>query len=797
MKPAHQELHPAIPSAGDTLSGADFLALPGGSWRMWRTVVLRSAGFAVRLVDSLGDAALADAADRALTASGPATGGSRDDRDALARYEGEFTDATVRLHDAVESIAEDGHFREAVTWQNPAFLRTCVDRRPASGVRNNRTRRRETAIASYLQRYTTKNDSIGYFGPVGWASWLPSGPAAQVRPGERLLSRRTVYFESWAMDAVAAAFAARPELAHALPPRVIPANHLDGETVHLPVGPPVALNPHEAALLRLCDGVRTVREVSVAHAGTWSAESEQEVLGVLRGLEARGVVLLDMAGPIDAFPERLLRRRLLAADPVARDAALRDLDRLLARRETLAAAAGDPVAVGSALDELNQEFERITGVDRTRLHGQTYAGRTIVYEDTVRDVEVGLGPALLERLGPPLTLVLDSARWLASRVEQDCAVLFEGYYERRRRRTGSDQVPLAALLALATRDFYTATRIPPVAGPARAELRRRWARVLAVPPGLRRYQVRSADIADAVAQEFGCTPPSWVGGLTHSPDLMVTAASAQALAAGDCRFVLGELHTAFNSVESRAVVEQSPDRTHLLAMAEAVGRGRRVMLMAPRAWGSVTARTSPPSALLSAQFTYWAVGGDDVCDLPSAPMPVAALTVGRGPDGLVVTCGAGGLVLPLAEVLGDYLSGAVVNTFGVLPTAPHTPRVTIDDLVVARETWRMPARRLNWVFQLDERRRYLQMRAWLRRHGIPRHAFYSVSVETKPAFVDFTSIPLVNALAGVVRRMAEEAPDDDITLSEMLPDTRHAWLPGPDGKPHTCELRFVVTEGTR
>jgi hypothetical protein len=778
---------PAAPSTGPAPFGADFVALPGGGWHIWRGIVLRGAGLPLELVDGLGDEALAGAADQVLAATPSAGRRPRVDPEVHSRYEREFDIAASRLDAAVARIAREPLFREAVAWQNREVLRTCVDhaRRPG---RDSRTRTREATIASYLQRYTTKNDSIGYFGPIGWASWRPEEPGARVAPGESLIGRRTVYFEPWALDAVGAAFAARPELLVGVPPRPVPANHIDGDIVRLPVGTPVHLAPAHAAILKLCDGTRTVHEIAEAYPAPVSFVLEQ-----LQSLQQDGLVCLDLGGPIQAFPERLLRQRLSRMpDLRARDAALGDLDRLIGARDALAAAAGDADAVVVAVDRLNEEFESLAGVKSTRMHGQTYAGRTIVYEDTVRDLDVQLGADLLGELGRPLSLILDSARWLAARIQQECLDNFDDYYERRRRRTS--EVSLSSLLSLATRDFYTAGRATPVSAAASAELQRRWSAVLSVPRQVRRHSVTAADIAPAVAAAFAGDRPSWVGGLLHTPDVMIAASSVEAINRGDYQFVLGELHAAYNSVESRAIVEQSPDRQRLLSMAEALAGGRRIVPLAPRAWGAVTARTSPPGALQSPDWLYWSVGADDVADVPVPPVPVAALTVSRGDNGLVVRRRDTDQAFPLVEVIGEYLSGAAANAFKMLPSAPYSPRVAIDRLVVARETWRMPARKLGWAFQLDERRRYLQMREWLQRHGIPRYAFYSVSIETKPTFVDFTSVPLINVLAGVVRRMAKDAPDDNVTISEMLPDRAQAWLPDSKGGRYTSELRVVVAE---
>jgi hypothetical protein len=779
------------------LSGDDLVPLSGTNWHLWPVVVLRGAGFPVRLVEQLADETLADIADGVLR-SGSVTRQGRPDPQAMARYEAQFDASIGRVTAAIGAVARDARFREAVAWQNRAFVRSGLDRVGPGTPRDSRTRRRETAIASYLQRYTTKNDSIGYFGPVGWARWQSTGPAVRATPGAQLLSRRTVYFETWAMDAVGAALAARPGLLRGLAPRTVPTNHMTGRQVYLPAGDPVRLTAEDADVLRLCDGVRTVQDIIDARAARNLPNAEADVLARLRSLRERCLIFLDFSGPIETFPERRLRRRLARVpDAAARAEAIRDLDRLVAAKDAVADAAGEADRVAGAIERLGQTFERLTGVPGTRLPGQNYAARTIVYEDATRDLDLRLGPELIAALAGPLGLVLDSGRWLAERVGADCLERLDAHFERRRKRSGADAVPLASLLALASRDFYSESRMPPVAASAAAELQHRWSRILACPAGSHRHEVAVSDIASAVAREFASAPPAWAAGLVHSPDVMIAAASIDAINRGDYQFVLGELHPALNTMESQALVEQSADPGTLLAMAEAAAGKRRVVSVAPRAWAGVTARTSLASAMLSPSYAYWAVGDDDVSNYPVDPIPVAALAVVRDGGRLVVRDNRAGRVFPLVEVVGEYLSSAVVRAFHLLPPARHTPRVSIGRLVVARERWQVPVRKCAWAFQLDERRRYLQLRAWSQRYGMPRRAFYSVPIEAKPLYVDFTSIPLVNLLAGVVRRMAKTTPDGTITVSEMLPDPAQTWLPDAAGETYTSELRMVAVDGMR
>jgi hypothetical protein len=769
------------------MTASDFVPLPGGDWRVWKAMVLRSAGFPIRTVDRLADQALADCADTALKA---VTGRGR--RAAGDDFAVEFAAATTRAAAAIRATAGDPRFREAVTWQTPALVGPCVDvARRAPGTRDSRARKREAVIAAYLQRYATKNDSIGFFGPVGWASWRADA-GSTATAGTALLSRRTVYFEAWGLDAVCLALAARPELRPALPPRRIAANAYHHDHVVLPGGARVGLSAEQATVLPLCDGVRAAEDI--AGMVGWPID---RLLDLLDTMVAGKLVRLEFGGPIEARPEtRLLSKLARVSDAAARRRAVADVERLIAAKEAVAAAAGDPDGLAHALAALATEFQELTGQPATRAPGKTYAARTIAFEDTVRAATVELGADILAALGEPLSLLLDSGRWLATQIARDYLHRLDTYFERRRQRTGSDRIPLAALMALATRDFYTARGVPAAAEAAMAELQRRWATILAVPDGVRHHEVAVADIADRVRAAFATEAPPWSSGHQHSPDMMIAAESVEALNRGEFLLVLGELHLTINTVEARALVEQSPDPARLLAMAELAAGDGRIVPVAPREWGTVT-RLSPPSALLSPRYTYWAQSIEDVCDLPSDPLPVAALMVTRAADCLTVQHVADGREFPLADVIGDYLSRVVVNAFRMLPPRRYTPRVSIGRLVVARERWRLPVRKCNWANQLDERERYLQMRAWVARHGLPRRVFCAVSVETKPMYVDFTSLALTNNLASVIRRMAADGSDGDVVLSEMLPDVDGCWLPDGDDERYAAEFRMVVTERGR
>jgi Lantibiotic dehydratase, N terminus len=171
--------------------------LPGTAWSVWRDISVRSAGFPADMVLAICDEPLARSADMA----GPDPAGR-------PAYDQAYGDAVGRLSRAIAGTFADPHFQEALTWQNPGLAQFLHDHDAGPGAaRRSRVRDREMVIASYLQRYCVNNDTIGFFGPVGWATADPGTPGLVVTPGDQLIARTTTYFEVWAIDKIAAEIA--------------------------------------------------------------------------------------------------------------------------------------------------------------------------------------------------------------------------------------------------------------------------------------------------------------------------------------------------------------------------------------------------------------------------------------------------------------------------------------------------------------------------------------------------------------------------------------------------------------
>ena len=364
-------------------------------------------------------------------------------------------------------------------------------------------------------------------------------------------------------------------------------------------------------------------------------------------------------------------------------------------------------------------------------------------------------------------------------------------------RSGGAPVPWPRLATVASPylTFSNDRGLTEIAAECRAELQRRWLEVLGPPSSASRHQVSVDAIAAKAAELFPALPVAWSGARQHSPDVMIAAASADEVERGNFLLVLGELHLASNTLDSRLFVEQHPDPARLIAAEQADHGTRRIVAIPAKDLPAVTSRTSPPSALTWPGQLYWsaaATGSIDPPD-PDAVIPGAAMTVSKRGDDIVVHLQPSGAELDFFEVIGDMMSGVAINSFHPVASAAHQPRITIDRLVLSREQWVCQVEDTAWAFVHDEQKRFFLARRWRQEQRLPERAFFRVPVETKPVAVDFRSIVLVSNFAKQIRR-TKDAGHPQFTVSEMLPDLDQLWLTDQPGRHYTSELRFVAVD---
>lgn len=462
--------------------------------------------------------------------------------------------------------------------------------------------------------------------------------------------------------------------------------------------------------------------------------------------------------------ERDLRAQLERARPDVRERGLAALGRL-ERCRSAAARAVSPDALDAALGDLDLVFEQLTGRPATRRPGQTYAARTLLYLDCMRDLDLSAGPALRDELAVTLPPLLAGGRWYCGRL-----------YEAARQVIGEaaatsgahslDRVLAAVLPAL--------QRLPEVAAEVNDDLRRRWSVLLTEPDPVTMPARAAAAFADHA--------PAWPVSVYQSADVQIAAPSLAAVNAGDYLCVVGDFHPGANPLGQGLFATRHPDRERLLA-AFASDTGTPPFLIPPRDVGWQTTRNMP--AVTRPTDAHVAATPRDRMPDGYRTLHAADLIV----DGENVTTADGTWQAPLAHLLFLPILIAGVHAYDPFPVSRadgHGPRITIGRTVWRRETWDIPAAQGPPCPEVAA--------GWARDRGLPRRVFALSPSEIKPVYVDFDSPVLTRILCRQYRRASAEFPGRSMRFTEMLPGPEDCWLADEDGRRYTSELRLVAVD---
>ena len=444
-------------------------------------------------------------------------------------------------------------------------------------------------------------------------------------------------------------------------------------------------------------------------------------------------------------------------------------------------------------------FTRLTGAAATRSAGKMYAGRTLVYEDCRRDIEVEVGPEVLAALAPPLSLLLASARWFTYQVAREYGRAFEDIYRALARQAGRPAVDFVSFSNHAQPLIYGEKKS--LVDDVLRRMQAHWLEILSPPADERRVVRRSEQLRPRVCEVFDAPHLGWQYARYHSPDVMIAADGAEAVRRGDYQLATGEFHVGDEHARQHALRLPTPAPAGDF-------HGLDGDLDEPR-----LVPVPPKYRLTSRDYTLFTSPRDYRLEFVNEPSgvpreraaPIGSLVVVETAEGgSTLRTRDGKLRMKLLEAFADALSDKVSNSFKVLPPSRRSPRVGIDRLVISRESWSFSPTEMEFAREKDEATRYLEARRWARPHGLPRFVFVKSEFERKPIYVDLESPPLVNVLAKLVRQThdaclaAERDPGNLlITLTEMYPTPDLVWLPDAAGRRYTSELRMVALDPAR
>ena len=687
----------------------ELVELVPGEWALWRTMVVRATGFPVAGLEVFGPGEEA----------------------------------------RIARLAENRRFREALTWQNRDVVRNALDR-VGSSEGGSDHRRRLRSIASYWQRYCAKNDTIGFFGPIGWGRLADDGPAI-VDPGPTLLAARHTRFEVWAIDALASALVADREVRRWIPPRRHPGFVTD------------RLGEKDRDLCRACDGRPAV---------------EVGPLDEIESLVERGALVLAFEVPLGPHPERDLRRQLEAIGDVAvRARCLAALDQLEQARAGVAGSAGDPDALEAALAALDETFESLTGASATRRAGEMYAGRTVCYEDCRRDLALQLGPDVVAELGRALIPVLASSRWYCGEIWAAGQQLVAEALAEVRATLGATRVPLAEVWRAALPRLMPPSvrrEMPQPFGSAQEvalELQRRWSDLLAGDLDT---------LADRARSSFADARPAWPQAAFHGPDVQIAAAGTQAIDRGEFRVVVGDFHPGTAPVGQTLFLEGHPEPDRVRRFLSTHVPEPRLIFIRSRSMARTGGRFANG---YGTERDLYVRTTDETCAPAGYPAFDMADMWVDDIDGKPMILAQDRALAPLGHAFEHIVFIAGIRSYQPFVNRTHSPRIEAGRVVFRREMWTIPAGDVIWT---DAAR----ARSWAQAASLPRRVFALVDGEPKPIYVDFDSPALIAILAHQIRRAANPT----VRFSEMLPAPDQTWLTDAAGHLYTSELRLTAVD---
>ncbi len=707
----------------------------------------------------------------------------------LDEYKRSFAEATSRLRE----IVSDDRFQQAIVWQNRQALHTGL--KPFLTQKSEHQKRHRLTLAKYLQRYCLKNDTIGFFGPVGWAYWTEN-TATDLKLGPSLLAKRTVYVEGWCVNAIGAALAAQyPTILRWAKPRLAPQLRVSQNKLYMPFTAPVAMTSAQSEVLLACNGEAMAIEIAerLLNQHVPGITQTSDVYRLLATMQTQRRITWSLAVSLEnPFPERAFRENIeQITNPEIRAAALSVvLDLEIHMREVQQAETS--VEIDRAIANFETWFSSLTLISATRSAGELYAGRTVLYEDCVRDAEAHIGVSTLKGLESPLALILTSARWLGCELAEGCRKFLEDSYDKLALNNKTSIISFAEYYSWVFSQFTS--DVQPYLQPAQQLFHQKWAEILPRETDLRRIELSAEAIEHQVRELFDAPGPGWNSAVFHSPDIMFAAENLDALNSNDFKYILGELHLGMNTLDGNLFTEQNPNVEDMFAAMQedvpfplVLPLASSLALPSPRIQQSLAL---PKDVRLVTTF--------DVCDAPrDKTVCLGDLVIERIYGELVVHTYDDQKHFDVMAVFSDYFSVIAGDYFGLFPKQEHTPRVTLDRLVVAREAWRFYKDQLLFVAGQDSAKNYLELRRWAQQHGMPRFVFYQTWKERKPCYLDLDSPVYAELFIKEIHAaLQDDAPDNEfiLSVSEMAPTPDQAWLTDAQGNHYVSEIRIAAVD---
>lgn len=675
-------------------------------------------------------------------------------------------------------IAQDARFQEALFISNPNMFRTALpayEAERAGGRDGGKLRKLEKKLIAYVQRFCAKNDTAAFFGPMNHGHVdRELGQVIDVGiPARRTDAQRMVFFAFWSVEALADRIGADQEVRPFLKPRVNPVGSVtvDGRAYFHFIDKSLALGEMHARIVRAANGKRTVPEM----AEYLHIAPEALVRGLEQMVRAQ-VLIWRLSIPSTIFhPFDYLVRTVRDLPPACASrekwlAVLAELDLLREQYRTAPLSVRDRL-----LSCMEAMFQEVAGTRPERGAGQTYADRSIIYEECGGDVErFVLGRPFVDdlekRMGPVLRLCQSYGERQWAHYQEVGRAVFAA-------SGAPGEMPYSRFVNVLKR--LQEQGAVSVQGERAAALKQKLCERVRERSDGHVARLSARDI-DEITAGYDRSRVNY-----HvSPDVLIRASSLRELQEGRFQLVLGEFHAFMLPWGSQLYFY--PDRKDAeRELAEAVAQMPEYEQLAI----ILNVRRHKGLILESFPGTFIEMFAKSSKEEGRGALPISRiLAVLEGGE------------LKLREADGEqrfkiYTGGDEKLNLWLFAPPPvlqvpislgrHTPRVEIEGVVYQRERWELSRTEVLPPPGAKVFDRFLDL--WRRKTelALPDRVFVKASAEKKPIYIDF-AIPFLTELLYDLPR-----GDGKLVITEMLPDAGDLWL--RDGQGRYCsELRMLM-----
>ncbi|QQR88677.1 MAG: lantibiotic dehydratase [Myxococcales bacterium] len=456
---------------------------------------------------------------------------------------------------------------------------------------------------------------------------------------------------------------------------------------------------------------------------------------------------------------------------------------ILACKDKAKSSFGEIHAIEKVLKETNDLFENYTGQSSKRKGGQAYAGRDIMYMDCSRDVDFFFGEEFLKKITPPMSLLLKSVRWYTYEIAK---VYKKMASETVDSASANKRVCLAEVLDRIMPEMqrnWIENKPAPQIAPIVSLFRDKWSRLLGVDSSTSLIHRSSQELESAVDEEFHAPYPGWPSARIASPRFCISAPSLRDVQSGNYLIACTELMPSINFFchpvmylsysKPSGFIEELRKDVPIVTCTIPFEEGNRV---ARRFFKSV-------------RNTYSLLVDFASSDYPQERrLSVKDLVVEKNGTELVVRNINNNDLYSLESVLDDLLSAVAYRDCLLTWDQDHSPRVQIDDLVIARESWTILPKDLEPLSKEHTSNRFLAAQRWLKRAGLPQQFFAYLPPES-PLYVDFQSPISIDIFLKQVKQ--KHGP---FMISELFPTLENTFLPNRQGETYTSEFHLISVD---